>query len=183
MIRRTYDGWGYSPLKQITSDNVKRLAPAWVFSTGVNNGHEAPPIFVNGVMFVSTPGNQVLAIDARTGVLLWRYRRPLPSGVILIHPTSRGVAVYNDKVYFAAGEAVLVALDAKTGQEVWTAPVGDNARGLLPVACTPGGRWQGARRHVRRRARHPGIRVRVRCGDGQRNLENLHGPRAGRARE
>ena len=129
MIRRTYDGWGYSPLTQITSDNVKRLAPAWVFSTGVNNGHEAPPIFVNGVMFVSTPGNQVLAIDARTGVLLWRYRRPLPSGVILIHPTSRGVAVYNDKVYFAAGEAVLVALDAKTGQEVWTAPVGDNAKG------------------------------------------------------
>ena len=81
----------------------------------MENGHEAPPVVVNGVMFVSTPGNQVIAINAKTGALLWRYRRPLPTPVVLLHPTSRGVAVYNDKVYFAAGEAVLVALDAKTG--------------------------------------------------------------------
>ena len=95
----------------------------------MENGHEAPPVVVNGVMFVSTPGNQVIAINAKTGTLLWRYRRPLPTPVVLLHPTSRGVAVYNDKVYFAAGEAVLVALDAKTGQEVWTARVADNASG------------------------------------------------------
>src|SRR5918999_38965 len=117
MVRRTYDGWGYSPLTEITTDNVGRLQPVWVFSTAMENGHEAAPIVVNGVMFVSTPGNQVLAINARTGTLLWRYRRPLPTPVILLHPTSRGVAVYNDKVYFAAGEGVLVALDAKTGEE------------------------------------------------------------------
>src|SRR5262245_5980127 len=43
MFRRTYDGWGYSPLTQITPDNVKRLQPVWVFSTGAENGHEAPP--------------------------------------------------------------------------------------------------------------------------------------------
>ena len=129
MIRRTYDGWGYSPLDQIKPDNVRRLQPAWVFSTGFANGHEAPPLVVNGVMFVSTPGNQVIAIDAKTGTLLWRYRRPLPTPVVLLHPTSRGVAVYNDKVYFAAGEAVLVALDARTGEEVWTAQVADNASG------------------------------------------------------
>ena len=54
---------------------------------------------------------------------------PLPTPVVLLHPTSRGVAVYNDKVYFAAGEAVLVALDAKTGEEVWTTRVADNASG------------------------------------------------------
>jgi alcohol dehydrogenase (cytochrome c) len=101
----------------------------WVFSTAQENGHEAPPIVVNGVMFVATPGNQVLAINAKTGMLLWRYRRQLPTPVVLLHPTSRGVAVYNDKVYFAAGEAVLVALDAKTGQEVWTTTVADNASG------------------------------------------------------
>ena len=95
----------------------------------MENGHEAPPIVVNGVMFVSTPGNQVLAIDAKTGTLLWRYRRPLPTPVVLLHPTSRGVAVYDDKVYFAAGEAVLVALDAKTGEEKWATTVADNASG------------------------------------------------------
>src|SRR5690242_1368088 len=61
-VRRTYDGWGYSPLDQITPANVARLQPLWVFSTGQTNGHEAPPMVNNGVMFVSTPGGQVLAI-------------------------------------------------------------------------------------------------------------------------
>ena len=128
-VRRTYDGWGYSPLQQITPANVGRLQPAWVFSTGVTNGHEEPAMVNNGVMFVATPGNQVLAIEAKTGVLLWRYKRPLPEDVILLHATSRGVALYGDKVYFAAGDAVLVALDAATGKEVWTATVGDNKQG------------------------------------------------------
>jgi len=129
MVRRTYSGWGYSPLEQITAANVARLQPVWSFSTGVTNGHEAPPIVNNGVMFVATPGNQVIALDARTGSLLWRYRRQLPEDVILLHGTSRGVALYADKVFFAAGEAVLVALNAKTGQEVWTAKVAENKNG------------------------------------------------------
>src|SRR5712691_2035965 len=98
MIRRTYDGWGYSPLDQITPANVTRLQPAWVFATGVLNGHEAPPIINNGVMFVATPGNQVIALDAKTGGLLWRYKRPLAEDVVLLHATSRGVALYGDKV-------------------------------------------------------------------------------------
>ena len=128
-VRRTYDGWGYSPLQQITPQNVRGLQPVWVFSTGVTNGHEAPPMVNNGVMFVATPGNQVIAIEAKTGVLLWRYKRPLADDVILLHATSRGVALYGDKVYFASGDAVLVALDAATGKEVWTATVGDNKLG------------------------------------------------------
>src|SRR6267142_2103588 len=70
MVRRTYDGWGYSPLDQINPSNVARLQPAWVFATGVTNGHEAPPIINNGVMFVATPGKQVIALDAKTGDLL-----------------------------------------------------------------------------------------------------------------
>ena len=125
-IRRTYDGWGYSPLDQITADNVKSLRPVWVFSTGEPKVHESAPLVNNGVMFVSTPNNQVIAIDVRTGNLLWRYKRPRPSGAIVPHDTSRGVALFGDKVYFAAGEAVLVALDARTGKEVWTADVAPN---------------------------------------------------------
>ena len=75
MIRRTYDGWGYSPLEQITTANAKNLKPVWVFATGEPRVHEAPPIVNNGVMFVTTPNNQVIAIDAKSGTLLWRYRR------------------------------------------------------------------------------------------------------------
>ncbi|MBZ5558928.1 MAG: PQQ-dependent dehydrogenase, methanol/ethanol family [Acidobacteriia bacterium] len=129
MVRRTYDGWGYSPLDRITPANVARLQPVWSFSTGVTNGHEAPPIVNNGVMFVATPGNQVIAINAKTGAILWRYKRPLPEDVVLLHATSRGVGLYRDKVYFAAGEAVLVALNARTGEEVWTTKVAENKAG------------------------------------------------------
>jgi alcohol dehydrogenase (cytochrome c) len=129
MARRTYDGWGYSPLEQITRGNVTRLQPVWSFSTGVTNGHQAPPMVNNGVMFVATPGNQVIALDAKTGDLLWRYRRPLPEDVILLHATSRGVALHGNKVLFAAGEAVLVALDAKTGKEIWATKVAENKNG------------------------------------------------------
>src|SRR5437868_3025603 len=85
MIRRTYDGWGYSPLAEITPDNVKRLKLAWSFSTGETKVHEAAPIVNNGVMFVSTPNNQVIAIDAKSGNLLWRYRRRRPAGASVPH--------------------------------------------------------------------------------------------------
>jgi alcohol dehydrogenase (cytochrome c) len=125
LFRRTYDGWGYSPLKEITPDNANRLQLVWSAATGQIEGHQAPPIVNNGVMFVATPGNQVLAIEAKSGNLLWRYKRPLPEDLVPLHPTSRGVALYGDKVYFASADCVLVALDAKTGKEVWTANVDD----------------------------------------------------------
>lgn len=124
-FRRTYDGWGYSPLAEITPANVSRLQPVWSFATGQVEGHQAPPIVNNGVMFVATPGNQLLALNAKTGDLLWRYKRPLPEDMTPLHPTNRGVGLWGDNVLFAAADAVLVALDAKTGKEVWTTKVDD----------------------------------------------------------
>jgi len=116
LFRRTYNGWGYSPLEQITPQNVAGLQPVWSYSTGQVEGHQAPPIVNNGVMFVATPGNQLIALEAATGKLLWRYKRPFPEDMTPLHPTNRGVALLGDKVFFAAAEAVLVALDAKTGK-------------------------------------------------------------------
>jgi alcohol dehydrogenase (cytochrome c) len=129
MNRRTYDGWGYSPLDDINVGNVARLQPVWVFATGAVNGHEAPAVINRDVLFVATPGNQVIAIDARTGVALWRYRRPLEPSVIARHPTTRGVALYGDKVFLAANDAVLVALDARSGRVIWTTTVAENKTG------------------------------------------------------
>ena len=122
MYRRTYDSWGYSPLGQINSRNVGNLVPVWSISTGVNEGHQAPPIVNDGVMFITTPLNQVLALDAKTGDLLWRYRRQLPPDLRMGHPTNRGVALYGDKVYMATSDAKVTAnaaLDAETGAQVW----------------------------------------------------------------
>src|SRR5579871_6693319 len=94
MIRRTYDGWGYSPLDQITPANVKQLRPVWVFSTGEAKVHESAPLVNNGVMFISTPNDQVIAIDVKSGNQLWRYHKNRPSAAIVPHDTSRGVALY-----------------------------------------------------------------------------------------
>src|SRR5437660_4416222 len=127
--RRTYDSWGYSPLSQITPENAARLKPVWTLATGQIEGHQAPPMVNNGVMFVATPGSQLLAIDAKKGEILWRFKRPIPEDINLLHPTSRGVGLLGDKVYFAAADAVLVALDAKTGNEVWKQTVEDYTKG------------------------------------------------------
>ena len=129
MYRGTYDSWGYSPLNQITTDNVSRLVPVWSLSTGVVSGHQSPPIVNDGVMFVTTPEDQVLAVDARSGDLLWRHRRQLPDDALRAHWTNRGVGLYGDRVYFTTHDAFVVALDAGTGEVEWEASVADYRSG------------------------------------------------------
>ena len=137
LYRRTYDGQGYSPLDQINASNVKDLVPVWTFSTGVIEGHEAPPIVNNGVMFISTPTNQVIALNAKTGEEYWRYKRQLPEDLFQLHPTNRGVGLWQDKLYLATTDDHLVALDAKTGKVVWDKKVQDYRKGqyltLMPL--------------------------------------------------
>lgn len=129
MYRRTYNGWGFSPLEQIDTGNVSNLVPVWSFSTGTTEGHEAPPIVNDGIMFITTPGAQVFALDARTGEQIWRYRRQLPPDLMQLHPTNRGVGLHQDKVLVATVDAFVVALDARTGEVVWETAVEDYRRG------------------------------------------------------
>ena len=129
MYRRSYDSWGYSPLDQINTVNVKKLVPVWSYATGFTEGHQSPPMVNDGVMFVTTPQNQVLALHAKTGDLLWRYKRELPEDLFQLHPTNRGVGLYGDKVYLATVDTHLVALDAKTGKVVWDKMVEDYKKG------------------------------------------------------
>ncbi len=129
MYRRTYDSWGYSPLDQITTDNVANLVPVWSMSTGVTSGHQAPPMVNDGVMFVTTPDAQVIAIDARTGDPLWRYQRQMPDDAVRSHRTNRGVGLYGDKVFFTTHDAFVIALDAMSGEVVWETSVADYRSG------------------------------------------------------
>src|SRR5690242_5492668 len=139
MTRGNYLGWGYSPLDQINASNVKDLVPVWTLSTGVAEAHQGPVIVNDGIMFVSTPQNRVLALNARNGDLLWRYERQLPPDQQQLHPTNRGVALYGDKVYMATVDACVVALDAKTGKVAWEQCVADWHDGpymtLAPLAA------------------------------------------------
>ena len=125
LYRGNYNGWGYSPLSKITDGNVGKLRLAWAYATGQTEGHQAPPMVNNGYMYVTTPGSQVIALDAKTGQELWRYKKEVPAELMQLHPTNRGVALYGDKVYVATVDCHLVALDAKTGKVAWTKAVGD----------------------------------------------------------
>src|SRR5258706_11760703 len=125
MYRRTYDGIGFSPLKQITPSNIGRLSLAWSLSTDQVEAHETTPIVNHGRMFITTPGNNVVALDAKTGTQLWRYAKKYPNGLFQLHPTNRGVALYGQRVYMATTDCELVALDAVTGKEAWTVLIDD----------------------------------------------------------
>lgn len=125
MHKGNYEGWMYSPLDQINTSNIKNLVPVWSFATGVDSGHEAPAIVNDGVMFVSTPYNHVIALNAATGELYWRYKHDLPDDLSVLHNTNRGVALYGDKVITSALDGSVNALDAKTGKRVWQTWVGD----------------------------------------------------------
>jgi len=139
MYRRTYDGSGFSPLRQITSSNVGKLSLAWSLNTDLVEAHETTPIVNHGRMFITTPGNNVIALDAKTGTQLWRYVKKYPEGLFQLHPTNRGVALYGDRVYMATTDCELVALDAATGKEAWTVPIDDYKTGcyatLAPLAA------------------------------------------------
>src|SRR5262245_42206065 len=121
-----YDQTRYSPLKQITTANVSKLRPAWIFQTEVKESLETTPIVVNGVMYITTSFSHVYALNAKTGEQYWHYKHKMgPITTFCCGPNNRGVAVYEDKVYLATLDAQLVALDAKTGSVVWKKDIAD----------------------------------------------------------
>ncbi|MGH8524987.1 MAG: PQQ-binding-like beta-propeller repeat protein [Gammaproteobacteria bacterium] len=133
MWRRTYDCWGYSPLKQINKDNVSGLQLAWAWTQEPGN-QEAVPLVYRGIMYLAQSNNVVHALDARTGRLLWEYRHKLPEfkGNYVkrqLHRSRNAIALYNDKVFLATGDARLLALGAKTGKKVWNVVVADYNKG------------------------------------------------------
>ena len=96
-----------------------------MFQTGVLGSFETTPIVEDGVMYITTPYNHVFAIDARTGQQLWHYEHKLGTTIFCCGPNNRGVALADDKVYMATLDAMLIALDKKTGALVWETQIAD----------------------------------------------------------
>ncbi|MFA6040568.1 MAG: PQQ-binding-like beta-propeller repeat protein, partial [Methylophilus sp.] len=110
----------YSKLNQVNTSSVKQLGNAWTVNTGVKSTFQATPIVQNGVMYVSLPFNSVLALDAKTGKELWRYKHNNRADwKMCCGPANRGVAVADGKVFMGTVDARLIALDAKTGEKIW----------------------------------------------------------------
>jgi PQQ-dependent dehydrogenase (methanol/ethanol family) len=124
----------YSKLNQITASNVKKLVPAWTFSTGVLRGHEGGPLVIGDVMYVHTPfPNTVYALDLNhEGKILWKYEPRQDPNVIPImccDTVNRGVAYADGKIFLHQADTTLVALDAKTGEKVWSVMDGEAGKG------------------------------------------------------
>ena len=121
MIRGNYQAWNYSPLSQITRENVDDLRLQWMWA--IENGtNQVAPIVHDGVLYLNSLGNMVQAIDAVEGELIWESRLGGPTG------TMRGIGIYEDRLILARPDAVLVALDASNGEVLWETSIGDGFR-------------------------------------------------------
>ncbi len=121
---RDYTNRRFSPLKQINRENVAALAPRWTYRSGVTATFQATPIVVGGVMYLSLPFNHVVALDARSGRLIWRYEHERRADrAMCCGPANRGVALADGKVFIGTVDARLIALDARSGQKVWDVDV------------------------------------------------------------
>jgi PQQ-dependent dehydrogenase (methanol/ethanol family) len=119
---RTYDEQRYSPLDQITAQNIDELGLAWFADIPLNRGQEATPIVVDGVIYLGSSWSNVFAYDATTGEQLWRYDPEVPRDWavnVCCGVVNRGVAAWNGKIFVGTLDGRLVALDAATGEEVW----------------------------------------------------------------
>jgi alcohol dehydrogenase (cytochrome c) len=130
MWRRTYDGYGFSPLDQINKDNVKDLKVAWSWSL-TSGATETTPIVHDGVLYIFNFGNKIQALNAATGDFIWEYQRSLPAALIANTPnlSTRNLAIYGDLLLAATSDAHIIALDAKSGKLVWDHETADWNKG------------------------------------------------------
>ena len=120
---RTYAEERHSPLDQINTSNVDQIGLSWSFETGTNRGHETTPIVKDGVMFITAPWSVVHALDAKTGDLLWTHDPQVErawANNACCDVVNRGVALYENSIFFGTLDGRLISLDKDTGNENWS---------------------------------------------------------------
>jgi alcohol dehydrogenase (cytochrome c) len=126
---RDYSNQRYSPLTQISVASVPQLALAWHYKTGIAESFETSPLVVGRTMYLTTPMNHLVALDAVTGAKKWEYVHPLGTTTACCGPVNRGAAYYGGRVYMATLDAELVAIDTADGHRAWQVQVADNKKG------------------------------------------------------
>lgn len=130
---RDYNNQRFSPLTQINRDNIDQLQLVWKYKTDKKSTFQTTPIVVDGVMYITTPFNDVIALDAVTGKEKWHYRHQLKQENFCCGPANRGPAVAYGKVYTVTIDARLIALDQNTGQKLWDIAITDPDAGKSEV--------------------------------------------------
>ena len=123
-------GWRHSGLSEITPANAADLRMKWVFQRRIPTHFETTPLVHDGVMYLTVPPNEAFAVDAETGRGLWHYVRELPPKIIACcGEVNRGLAMHGDKLFMATLDAHVIALDRKTGRELWDTEMIDYTQG------------------------------------------------------
>ena len=141
--RGTANAWGFSPLDEITTDNVGQLQLAWSWAMDDTGAQEAAPLVHDGVIYLPNPRGVIQALDGATGDLIWEYRpgiTPRVDGTPTVDNsgvrsgTQKNIAIYGDMLYAATGSASIVAIDARTGRQVWETQTADPGLGYTYTA-------------------------------------------------
>lgn len=134
----------HSPLTQVTPQNVHDLEVAWQYNSGINASFQATPIVKDAVMYVSLPFNDVLALDAKNGELIWRYQHDrIETREMCCGPANRGVAVADGRVFMGTVDGRLIALDAQTGARLWDKDVTQGNSGIQEDIASLAGEAKG----------------------------------------
>jgi alcohol dehydrogenase (cytochrome c) len=131
MWRRTLNHWGYSPLTEITPNNVRNLRMVWTRPLGPGL-QEGTPLVYRGVMYFPNPSDYVQAFDAATGDLKWEYRRTLPEDLPKYFPVpaiNRNLAIYGNLIIDTSADDFVYALNAETGQLAWETKILEYQKG------------------------------------------------------
>ena len=116
----------YSPLDQITTGNAKSLEMQWVYQARSLEKFEATPLVVDGILYLTDPPNNVVALDAKTGAIFWVYEyRPSADARPCCGAVNRGLAILGDTLFMGTIDAHLIAIDAKAGRPIWNVRLGD----------------------------------------------------------
>jgi alcohol dehydrogenase (cytochrome c) len=125
-----YRSHRYSLLKQINTTNVQRLEKQWAFKMESRERFETTPLVIDGTMYITGARNVAYALDARTGQVIWSYRRDLPDRTLTCcGRVNRGFAALGNKLFLATLDAHVVALDMKTGKVIWDVEAEDYQKG------------------------------------------------------
>jgi len=124
-----YSNHRFSPLKQVNTDTINKLTLTWKYNTGKKATFQTNPIVIDQVMYLTTPFNDVIALNATNGKEIWRYQHQLKKDKFCCGPANRGPAVANGKVYSVTIDARLIALDQKTGKVLWDIEIIDTNAG------------------------------------------------------
>ncbi|MBL4819678.1 MAG: PQQ-dependent dehydrogenase, methanol/ethanol family [Gammaproteobacteria bacterium] len=131
-----YRNFRHSPITELNPDSIGELQIAWLFPTGTDGQFAMSPIVYDGIMYVTTSYNHLMALNAETGEMYWRYDHPQPEDLrVCCGPANRGAAIHGDQIIMSTLDAHLLSFDRFTGELLWDLEIQEHADGFSATAA------------------------------------------------